>query len=668
MDEHSYNDQTANNMRNVQRSIPRPLLLLIGLIALTTLTVYYLASSTDDDDRMTITNTSALFLVDTVGCRMLAHPVFSADIRQHHWYREPPIECEPSALLTHSNADTGAVWIENDADLLLTVYNVTDPHRIACECVPFDGREDGTNAFRINETVRLTYDQPIVLNASVLFARVRCTLDNGLGGPQTIDEYHFFVRPTLLPPSPPPPPPVNVLILGLDTMSRLNFHRQMPLTVDLLLRRLHAVELLGYNKVADNTYPNLVAALTGRSADELSKLCRPPGEQFASCRSQFIWDAWRSRNYTTAFAESGAWLELFHQLDGGFGGQPTAFSLRPLLVELERTGEVDGNMFVCLGGRRTVDIHLAYMRQFVGAMVRANRPFFGLFWSSSYTHDEFNRAQLADAVVASTLDYLRRSGALSNTVVLVMSDHGMRWGAFQSTAQGHAEERQPMLFVAPPTAGRFASDYSRAWANLQTNRRRLTTHYDLYETLVDLMQPERQLGEAALRNRTAELRPRSGLPRGISLFVPVPGERTCDLAGIEEHWCTCHQRRTLPLHDERVKEAAVVVLRHLRAMLADAVGCAALRLDALLGAEASAWTDVEGRAVAEVLVRLRTGPGGGEFEATVLWRTESGAGGTMRPELAGPVSRTNAYGAQSWCVSDALLRLYCYCGAPKVVN
>nr|CAH7717380.1 unnamed protein product [Callosobruchus chinensis] len=61
---------------------------------------------------------------------------------------------------------------------------------------------------------------------------------------------------------PTSPPKLNVLVMGLDAVSRLNLHRQMPKTVE-YLKQIGSVEMLGYNKVADNTFPNLMPVLAG---------------------------------------------------------------------------------------------------------------------------------------------------------------------------------------------------------------------------------------------------------------------------------------------------------------------------------------------------------------------------------------------------------------------
>lgn len=80
--------------------------------------------------------------------------------------------------------------------------------------------------------------------------------------------------------------------------------------------------------------------------------------------------------------------------------------------------------------------------------------------------------------------------------------------------------------------------YRLAVRNFKRNSRRLTTHYDVYETLKDLTHlDEDSLANEKIRKRSEELIERGGitLPRGISLFLEVPEQRSCDSAGIERY-------------------------------------------------------------------------------------------------------------------------------------
>lgn len=91
------------------------------------------------------------------------------------------------------------------------------------------------------------------------------------------------------------------------------------------------------------------------------------------------------------------------------------------------------------------DYALEYARAFL------DTPFFGFFWSSSLTHDHLNLLNLADESYLQYLQEMAKIGALNNTVLFFVSDHGMRWGAIRSTYIGMLEERLPysILYLPP---------------------------------------------------------------------------------------------------------------------------------------------------------------------------------------------------------------------------
>ena len=58
---------------------------------------------------------------------------------------------------------------------------------------------------------------------------------------------------------------VNVVILGIDANSHMNFHRVMPKTIKYITEELNAIGMDGYTKVGDNTFPNI-----GKSSTTIS--------------------------------------------------------------------------------------------------------------------------------------------------------------------------------------------------------------------------------------------------------------------------------------------------------------------------------------------------------------------------------------------------------------
>jgi hypothetical protein len=60
---------------------------------------------------------------------------------------------------------------------------------------------------------------------------------------------------------------LSILMLGVDSISHINMMRYMTKTRSYLLNEMSAIELVGYNKVADNTFVNIVPMTAGNYVD-----------------------------------------------------------------------------------------------------------------------------------------------------------------------------------------------------------------------------------------------------------------------------------------------------------------------------------------------------------------------------------------------------------------
>jgi len=87
-----------------------------------------------------------------------------------------------------------------------------------------------------------------------------------------------------------------------------------------------------------------------------------------------------------------------------------------------------------------------------------------------------------------------------------------------------------MPFLAVRIPRWFSERFPQAAANLRLNSDRLTTPFDLHETLMDVVDMERS------RHVT------EGRPRAYSLFQNIPDDRTCADADIEAHWSVSSYR------------------------------------------------------------------------------------------------------------------------------
>lgn len=601
------------------------------------------------------------YFVNTIGCRMPSFEVIDSHV-QKHMHSVQPIVCHKP--LTRSN--NNYLWIDLNETEVQHYYKISDINKLLCWYEPFVRKDDFTNEFQEN-SLKYHFRYGDIVKISDEFIKVTCQKSHQRT--EVYRDYHFFIQPkqssvktttTAHKTESSDHANPSILIIGLDSVSRLNFHRHMNQTVDFLLNGLNAIELYGYNKVADNTYPNLVPVLTGLDENELTSACIPNKSQtFDQCH--FIWDDYRMKKYTTVFAEDMGSLGLFQYLRPGFEKQPTDYNIRPVLIEMEKyiAAKKIANAYLCLGGRRTFDVILEYAQKFISfvtsSIVRV--PYFSFFWTTSYTHDYLTHPTLVDNELMSFLKNLSALNALDNTFLIVMSDHGIRWGSFRNTYQGMMEERQPFLFLVPPTG--FPYKYPEAMRNLVRNRHKLTTHFDLYETLRDLSELP-SLAHYTLHERTKELIEADPMPRGISLFLPIPASRSCYTASIAPHWCTCHEKKEVSTTDPKVLQAAHIIVETMNNLISSYRECQRLYLNSIITAIVGSSNEkIKNQTVSnhfvDITVRLDTKPGYGEFEATVRVHEQN------RLELTGTISRTNLYGRQSECINDYKLKLYCFC-------
>jgi membrane-anchored protein YejM (alkaline phosphatase superfamily) len=116
---------------------------------------------------------------------------------------------------------------------------------------------------------------------------------------------------------------------------------------------------------------------------------------------------------------------------------------------------------------------------------------------------------------------MKKSGNLDNTLLVVMGDHGIRYGAIRKTILGKLEERLPLLSISVPNW--FKEKYPDFVRNLQTNTDRLTSPYDLHATLQQILSQSHK----------------KTYSYGQSLFTEISKSRTCKQAGNPEHFCPC---------------------------------------------------------------------------------------------------------------------------------
>lgn len=377
------------------------------------------------------------YFVKTPGCRIVKMEVMNEQIRSFFpSKKETPkaIQCGPPSM---TDSDEKYLWINLTNVELKKFYNISSPDQLQCYFTTFSRLTDYSVVK--NETINLLhFGQRTRVDSE--YVQVFC--ENSNQSQLFIDFHSFFPKPIEEKKVVEKTQKYNVMILGLDSVSKLNFHRMLNNTSKTILEDLEAIEMHGYNKVGDNTYPNLIPMLSGLSADELNGACLSSNASIYFDNCHFIWDDFKLKGYSTLFSEDSALLSLFNYFKNGFEKQPVDYYFRTMLHQIEKDIAYNkvGNYKLCLGGQRPIDVLFKYIKKFIKSM--AEQLFFSFFWTSSMTHDFINYPLLIDNDLSDLLLQMKTEKYLENTILFILSDHGIRFGSFrQTTFQGMVEER-----------------------------------------------------------------------------------------------------------------------------------------------------------------------------------------------------------------------------------
>ncbi|EDV54363.1 uncharacterized protein LOC6548360 [Drosophila erecta] len=458
-------------------------------------------------------------------------------------------------------------------------------------------------------------------------------------------DVHYFLPPPdrKLKPT-ESPEKLSVMVLGIDSVSHMHFVRYFPLVQSFLENHPHTM-FLGYSRVGLDANANLVPFLGGKSR-------RVAVSDFLSDEKFSLWEGFKMQGYSTAYGEDNAKGILSGRNgDEELPKNKVDFDLTPVLVEMDNHTRYSIDLkerIHCTAGRKFQEVLRHFILQLVPYM--QGMLFFSFFWQSQGVEEYYEYASHLDLSYMMLLKKLVDADILNNTLLFLMSDHGLRAGEYRMSLQGMKEESQPLMVAIYPEW--LKRKYPLAVGNLEGNAHSLITPYDLRETLADVL----VLGQ--LKNANIEVgmkrlqsQPAHKLPRGISLFLPVPDHRTCELAHIPPLFCFCRELTEIPTDDGLVLRSSRFLVESINQLIKPFGQCRQLKLEMVLLAY---FLDLGDESfVYELRLRVRTTPGSGVFEATVRLSDVL--------LLTSPISRVNHYLGQSHCVGDPGLKLFCLC-------
>lgn len=230
----------------------------------------------------------------------------------------------------------------------------------------------------------------------------------------------------------------------------------------------------------DNTFPNLMAILTGYNRTLAYGECMPDKTgKLDKC--PLIWRDFRQSGYVTSYGEDETSISSFNYNKKGFLKPPTDYYLRPYMLAAEKHLPIKRkhSLTFCLGNKHSAD-HIYDFAMDFATHYRKDASF-GLYWTNTFSHNDISDPSSMDSKMRSYLGSLDSRGVLNDSMVVFFSDHGLRFGPVRHLNIGWLEERLPMIFIWLPEW--FQKQHPEIVQALKINRNRLTNPYDLHMTL-----------------------------------------------------------------------------------------------------------------------------------------------------------------------------------------
>ena len=318
---------------------------------------------------------------------------------------------------------------------------------------------------------------------------------------------------------------------------------------------------------------------------------------------------------------------------------------------------------MCLGSRSRAKVSMDYVMDLFDTYTEI--PKLSFSWLSDYSHGSTYGLKTADEDLLEFVKELDRKNYLNSTVLILMSDHGARFDKVRQLVQGRYEERLPYLGMLFPKY--FQQKYPILMEHFKNNVKSLTTGYDLHATLRHILELDSYEDKMF---KTLY---------GISLFNPIPVNRTCTDANIEPHFCSCLDWRKVRNNSQEAIKSTQYVVKFINDVVFNSTSkCHKINLKSvdsasvfvpnkkLLQFKGTKIEKMRGKALFGAAmstdfvlykVAFTTVPGDAKYEATLKYHVTS----KVFSAKTSDISRLNFYGDQSSCVQGEYPHLNPYC-------
>ena len=193
---------------------------------------------------------------------------------------------------------------------------------------------------------------------------------------------------------------------------------------------------------------------------------------------------------------------------------------------------------ICYNGQHQHEYMLSYLKMFQETLQHRSKPFLSFLETNIGHIGSGKRIQYLDTALA---EYLQWSTTMTNTLTIVLSDHGNAYGDFVSSApDGRIEIYNPVLFmIIPDEVQSFISN--QHLQALRNNQHRLISVLDLHYTIMNIaeMLHAESKSRTKFHNTVSDFNKQFNVSK-YGLLTEISPSRTCShLPRIMPNLCIC---------------------------------------------------------------------------------------------------------------------------------
>jgi len=442
----------------------------------------------------------------------------------------------------------------------------------------------------------------------------------------------------------------SVIILVIDALSQLNFKRSFPRTWKVMMS-LNGILFKAHNRVGANSYPNVMAMLSGETGGVWAQDMPNRTEMYYidKERQPLLSYIFRENGYITMHMEDAQNMGDFNRKGVvGFKTPPADIYYRAAFLAIVKANFAllrnrpvgSSDCFACLQEKMQHKYQIPAIHDFIETY--KDVPNFAFIHLNEYLHNDLNMAKHYDEDLASMIKSLHNSSALTNTFFMLMGDHGFQRAdpPFIFTKQGKTEINMPAFYLVPPED--FSTKHPSKYKNLLENSKVLTTFFDINQMLRDIL-------SLAVKKPVSQIF-KGFEGHGKSLFKLL-SSRTCEEAEIPEEFCSCTDGvQSLDPETDVLVSLGRSLINDVNSYLKDMNYCEKLTISKLENA-------IVKRANSKSLLtfQIHVHQTQAIFEAQVICRQKTSDSCAIR------LTRLDWYSLTSQCVPDNMQRFSPFC-------